>query len=398
MSNELLQRYVEGQCEQAFADLVRQHIDLVYSAALRQVNGDTAAAQDVVQAVFTDLARKAPRLKQHTSLTGWLYTSTRFLAAKVRRSEQRRRAREEQAHTMNQLLHETNSDPSWDDLSPVLDEVMHDLNTADREAVLMRYFERRPLAEIGVRLGLTENAARMRVERALDKLRDALTRRGVASTLVALGVLLSQKTVNAAPIGLAGQVTRTSLAVGAGTGLAVLFWKLPIVASLKWVAAVAIVLGVASWLAWPHGPGEAGGTVRSAAAPVPTLDVVSTAGPAEKASSSSDSKVSPAVGVVSTDKLILKIVAADNVKPVPTVSLDYWVWLAGKVNHKRPLVASRFGICEVPVPRDQITRLILVSEVDGFAETRLEWNTERGAVIPADTRCGWSGPCRLEGG
>src|ERR1017187_10387371 len=101
MTNELLRRYVAGQSETTFAELVRQHIGLVYSAALRQVNGDAAAAQDVTQAVFTDLARKAPGLIRHTSLTGWLYTSTRFLAAKARRAEQTRRSHEQEAHAMN---------------------------------------------------------------------------------------------------------------------------------------------------------------------------------------------------------------------------------------------------------------------------------------------------------
>src|SRR5688572_7136090 len=115
MKNELLHRYVSGRSAEAFAQLVRQHIDLVYSAALRQVNGDSAAAQDITQAVFTDLARNAPRLLQHTSLTGWLYTSTRFLAAKSRRAEQRRRARELQAHAMNQLLLATDPNPYWED-------------------------------------------------------------------------------------------------------------------------------------------------------------------------------------------------------------------------------------------------------------------------------------------
>src|SRR5262245_51110040 len=169
MSNELLRRYVEGQSEEAFAELVRRHIDLVYSAALRQVGGDAAAAQDVTQAVFTDLARKASYLTRHASLTGWLYTSTRFQASKARRSEQRRRVREQEAHTMSQILQTTDSDPGWNELKPVLDEVMHELKNDDREAVLMRYFEERPLAEIGARFGLSDNAARMRVERSLDK-------------------------------------------------------------------------------------------------------------------------------------------------------------------------------------------------------------------------------------
>jgi RNA polymerase sigma factor (sigma-70 family) len=184
--SELLRRYVSGQSEAAFAELVGRYLGLVYSAALRQVSGDVAAAQDIAQAVFVDLARKASSLTQHPSLAGWLYTSTRFLAANARREMTRRAAREQIAHAMNQL-HPAESEPDWSTLQPVLDEAMHDLEAAEREAVLWRFFEQRSFADIGERLGLKENSARMRVERALDKLRAALKHRGITSTAIALG-------------------------------------------------------------------------------------------------------------------------------------------------------------------------------------------------------------------
>src|ERR1035437_2890215 len=120
-TNALLRRYVTDQSEPAFAELVRQHIDLVYSAALRQLNDDASAAQDVTQAVFTDLARQAPGLTRHPSLTGWLYTSTRYLAAKSRRTDQRRGAHEQEAHAMNQLLQSADPDPAWLELRSLLD-------------------------------------------------------------------------------------------------------------------------------------------------------------------------------------------------------------------------------------------------------------------------------------
>src|SRR5688572_27359902 len=134
---ELLRRYVEDQSEEAFTALVRANLDLVYSAALRQTGGDAHRAQEVSQTVFTELARKAASLVRHTALTGWLYTSTHYTAAKLCRTERRRRARETEAHLMKELLASTNADANWTELRPLLDEVMHELGSRDRDAILM---------------------------------------------------------------------------------------------------------------------------------------------------------------------------------------------------------------------------------------------------------------------
>src|SRR5438445_10206177 len=124
---ELLQRYVESRCEAAFTELVQRYIDFVYSSALRQVGGDSHLAQDVTQSVFVDLARKAASLSPRTVLTGWLYTSASYAAAKTVRAEQRRRAREQEASIMQELSREPNLEPRWEQLRPVLDDVMHEL-------------------------------------------------------------------------------------------------------------------------------------------------------------------------------------------------------------------------------------------------------------------------------
>src|SRR3954465_15080378 len=147
--SELLQRYAETGCEASFTELVKGYIDLVYSAALRQVGGDAHLAHDVTQSVFIDLARKARSgLSPSIVLTGWLYPSTRFAAAKMVRGEQRRHAREEQATTMQELLRSDGPEPVWEQIRPILDEAMHELGERDRNAVLLRYFEGRQLSEV----------------------------------------------------------------------------------------------------------------------------------------------------------------------------------------------------------------------------------------------------------
>src|SRR5665213_2223406 len=176
---ELLARFARTNSEDAFAELVKRHVNLVFSAALRQVNGDEHLAKDVAQTVFTDLARKADSLARRESLTGWLYTSAHFAAAKIVRTENRRRDREEKF--MREPTSKTAPEADWEKLRPTLDDAMHELKETDREAVLLRYFENRSFAEVGAKLGLNENAARMRVERALEKLHAHLTKRGVTT-------------------------------------------------------------------------------------------------------------------------------------------------------------------------------------------------------------------------
>lgn len=209
---ELLRCYSADHSESAFTELVRRHIDLVYSAAARQMGGDAHRAKDVTQTVFADLARKAKVLTNHTSITGWLYTSTRFVAATARRTEERRRAREDQAQAMQNLLCDPGPDTDWDRLRSVLDDAMHELSKTDREAVLLRFFENKALTEVGAVCGLAENAARMRVERALEKLRLVLAERGVTSTTEALSSAMTTNAVHMAPLGLVATLASAYLA------------------------------------------------------------------------------------------------------------------------------------------------------------------------------------------
>ena len=254
---ELLRRYTTERSETAFAELVRRHVDLVYSAALRLVNGDAHCAQDLAQQVFSELARQARTLARHPALAGWLSTTTRQMAWRVIRSEQRRAARELMAHTMNDLCSQPAAEPDWEHLRPVLDDAMHDLNDADRVAVLLSARSEEADCEVGLELGLTENAARMRVERALEKLRVVLARKNVTSTAAALALALSGNAVNSAPAGFAAALAGTSLA-GAASGTGSTFGLLKFMAATKLKtglsalaiagAAVTLVLQHQAWL------------------------------------------------------------------------------------------------------------------------------------------------------
>jgi RNA polymerase sigma factor (sigma-70 family) len=240
---ELLRLYATDRSEAAFTELIRRQVDLVYSAALRLMNGDVHRAQDVTQQVFSELARQARRLTRHPALAGWLYTTTRLMALRATRTEQRRTAREQEANAMNELLREPGPEQDWKHLGPVLEDAMHELGEKDRLAVLLRFFQNKSLKEVGLALGLSENAARMRVERALDKLRAQLAQKGVTSTAAALALLLAGNAVSATPAGFVATLSSASFAsAAAGTGTALTLLKFMATTKLKTGVISAIVV------------------------------------------------------------------------------------------------------------------------------------------------------------
>src|SRR5215212_435147 len=212
--NQLLEGFATGGNEDAFRELIERHLDLVYSAALRRVNGDTPLAQDVAQTVFTDLARKARSLPRDAVLAGWLYEAARFAAANAIRGERRRQSREQEAMTMQHLASE--STPGWEQLGPVLDDAMGDLCAADRNAILLRYFKNQDFQTVGLALGVSDTAAQKRVSRAVEHLREFFAKRGVAVGASGL-IVSSANAVHAAPVGLAVTISTATSTTATAT-------------------------------------------------------------------------------------------------------------------------------------------------------------------------------------
>ena len=228
---QLLREYAEHGAETAFAEIVSRHTNLVYSAALRQVDSPDLAA-DVAQSVFVGLARAARslsrKLADSASLAGWLCRSARNISLNLRRDEFRRHSRERQA--MENLDSIPDATPDWERLRPVLDEAMSELSEPDYDALLIRFFKNQDLRSVGLALGVSDDAAQKRVSRALDKLRDFLSRRGIRTSAAPLSIILSANAVQAAPAGLivtistaaalAGSAGQTSTAIAASKAVA----------------------------------------------------------------------------------------------------------------------------------------------------------------------------------
>jgi RNA polymerase sigma factor (sigma-70 family) len=215
-NQQLLRDYAQSRSESAFTELVRRHVDLVHSAAFR-MTGEMHSAQDVTQAVFLALAQNAACLTNHPVLSGWLHTTARNLAAKHIRAAVRRQTHEQEAAAMNELLAAA-PEADWNEIAPHLDAALGELSEPDRDAVLLRYFERKTSGEIGGLIGISEAAAQKRISRAVEHLREFFAKRGITVGAGGLAVVISANAVQAAPVGLA--LTISTAATLTGTTLA----------------------------------------------------------------------------------------------------------------------------------------------------------------------------------
>ncbi len=242
-SRKLLQDYAYHGEEDAFRELVARYVNMVHSTALRLVNGDSHLAEDVTQTVFLNLARNASTLSKQVMIGGWLHRNTCFVALTMIRGDRRRQKRERQAVEMNSA--EDHSVSNLAVVAPLLDEAINELAAEDRTAILLRFFEQHEFRAVGEIMGSNENAARMRVNRALEKLHEILKRRGVVLSAAALGTALAAEAVTAAPTGMAAIAAAAALGGAASKSATLTIIKAGVMTKTKIALAAAIVAALA---------------------------------------------------------------------------------------------------------------------------------------------------------
>ncbi|MEN9676619.1 MAG: hypothetical protein RIS76_2515 [Verrucomicrobiota bacterium] len=376
---ELLRRHLTGAEPDAFARLVERHLPMVLGAARRQTDGDAAAAEDIAQEVFVRLAQQARRLTHHSCLAGWCFVTTRNVSLTHQRSLTRRQHRE----LLAAMTPPPDSVIDWNGISPLLDEAITELPETDREAVLWRYFQQQTHSEIGNHLGVSANAARMRVDRALDRLRVILERRGITSTSTALGIALGHQVLAEPPVGLVERIAaRASVQSPAMTGTGVSMTSL-----VQWLAHPARLAFVAVSLGgflWWMLPPDSRRLIR-----VETAEIKppGTASPSDDRNA--DASPGPATdrqpdGLAPTTEpamLLLRIRNADG-QTLTGVPLQVVQWSAAGVTTTE-LTNGPGGVARI-VCSQPLQTLEVFTKQEGYADVRLRWRPERGDVIPAE--------------
>ena len=376
IDQQLLSDYARNGSEPAFRELVGRHINMVHSAALREARGDVSLAEDITQDVFAELARRAARLSSHPVLAGWLYTCVRLTTANIRRANTRRQRREQEAFTMNELLGPNPADQLWQQVRPVLDDVMHELDDEDRTAVVLRFFEGRSLKEVGTAIGLTENAARMRVERSLEKLHGLLSRRGINSTATTLAVVLVAGTVVSVSSAFAGSVATGALATAAAAGgsVAPLFPKLLALAKTKTAAAAALAIVAVGLFLW-HNSHQS--TAPTAAASSTLGSAAGSVIPNGPAGNDAAVPLTASTNGISSSQMAFQLLDAESGAPLPGAKLHlFYLFRDGRGKTVKTVTDAK-GQAALDMPQPPYRALNFFVTADGHVPLVTSWGFRR---------------------
>jgi len=258
---EWLQRFARAGDQNAFRDLVRRHVDLVLATALHKV-GDTGGAEEISQNVFGVLARKAWQFAPDDSLPAWLYKTTLLESKSWLRGELRRRRREEAAVALGTTMKTPDDQPAFNALVPLLDDALISLREKDRTVLLMRFYEKQSLRDVGAALNVGEDAAQKRVQTALEKLSEFFQRRGYKTATVAAAAAALQHTATSASAATVSTIAAAALktAPPALAGLGALLTRLATLTRVQ-TAAVCLVVTTAPVLWQWHDQRQAAATL-----------------------------------------------------------------------------------------------------------------------------------------